>query len=156
MTQPTLTREGIATALFSLIQTIPGIKTCTRRLKHWSDVDPVDQPYLALSNANQGPHQDPDGLPTIWTFKFTVHLYAYNTDPNATPATQVNNLLDALEAILKPVQFGAPGWPGSVQVMDDTTGRIRKAWISGEVETDEGVLGDQAIAIVPIEVEFHR
>ena len=152
MTQPTLTREGIAAALFALVQSLPGLVTTSRRLRMWTDVDPADQPAAFLAMANQSPSQDPDGLPTQWHLKFTVSLYAHNTDPATAPSTVINNLLDALEVAIKPVQFGMPGFPGSVQVLGDTTGRIRHAWISGEVETDEGVLGDQAIAIVPIAI----
>jgi len=29
---------------------------------------------------------------------------------------------------------------------------VQHAYIAGKVETDEGVLGDQAIAIVPVEI----
>jgi hypothetical protein len=29
---------------------------------------------------------------------------------------------------------------------------VKHCWISGAIETDEGVLGGQAVAIVPIEI----
>lgn len=156
MTQPTLTREGITVALFNLLAALPGLNTTSRRLAHWSDVPPEEQPALFLSAGNQAQEQDPDGLPCRWRMAFSVHLYNYSTDPTVAPSTGINVLLDALEAALAPIHAGAPGWPGSVQVLGDTTGRIRHAWISGPVETDEGVLGPQAVAIIPIEVEFHR
>ena len=156
MSQPTLTREGVTVALYTILQGLPGLVTKSRRLRHWSEVPILEQPAMFLSAGNQTQEQDPDGLPCKWHLDFTVHLYNYSEDPAVAPSTGINVLLDALEAALDPVQAGAPGWPGSVQVLGDLTGRIRHAWISGPIETDEGVLGPQAIAIVPIEVEFHR
>ena len=155
MSQPTLTREGIAVALFALIQALPGLATPpSRRLMFWGDVPPENQPTAFLAEGNHASTNDPNGLPDIWRFSYKVYLYAYSADLTVAPASLLNPLLDALEAALKPVQFGPPGFPGSMQVLGDTTGRIRHVWISGPIETDEGALGPQAIAIVPIEVEF--
>ena len=147
------TREGIASALFTLLQGIPGIMTCSRRVRTWDKVEPQEQPALFLGAGKQIPTQSPDGLKTIWRYQFEGGLYVHNSDPTVAPATQVNELLDAIEAALLPVQCGAPGMPNSVQVLGDKTGRIRHAWIAGEIETDEGVLGDQAVAVFTVEVE---
>lgn len=150
-----LTREGITVALASLLENLPGVVTFSRRLRHWNDVDASEQPAIFLSNGNQSTKQDASGLPAQWSYDFKVHIYNYSEDPIVAPSTALNNLLDALEGALKPVPTGMPpGFPASMQVLGDTTGRIRHAWISGPVETDEGVLGPQAIAIVPIEVLF--
>jgi len=57
----------------------------------------------------------------------------------------LNPLLDAVEAALAPsatTGLQDLGLPAMVQ----------HAYISGKVETDEGVLGDQAVAIVPVEI----
>lgn len=153
MTQPILTREGIAHALFSLIQGLPGLVTTSRRLLHWSEVPAEQQPAAFLPEGKQIPKNSPDGNQVIWRYEYSIYLYAYLEDTTKTPASQLNNLLDALEAALNPSQVGPPGFSGSMQVLGDTTGRIRHAWISGAIETDEGVLGSQAIAIVPIEIE---
>lgn len=155
MSQPTLTREGIASALFTLLQTIPGVLTFSRRLAHYSEVPPDQQPAVYLTSGPQVPTQDASGLPTRWTFHFMVVIYVTNANDQAVPSTGINNLLDALEAVLRPTTFqGPPGFPGTVQVLGDTTGRIRHAWISGPIETDEGMFGDQAFAYLPLEVEF--
>jgi hypothetical protein len=53
--------------------------------------------------------------------------------------------LDALEAAL------APSPVTGIQTLG-LPGMVRHVTISGKVETDEGVLGDQAVAIVPIEI----
>ena len=153
MTQPTLTREGLAVALFSLLQGIPGVVTCSRRVRHWADVPAEEQPAIFLAKGTELPLQSPDGNPAIWKEEFTIHIYNHQTDPSVAPSTAINSLLDAVESRLKPVASGPPGFPGSMQVLGDLTGRIRHAWISGSIETDEGCLGDQAVAIIPIEIE---
>ena len=157
MTQPTLTREGINAALYSLLQTVPGIVTFSRVWKNFDQFDPAHQPVLILAPGNPRPIQSPDGAPTVWRYEFVVYLYAYAQSSNNSiaPSTIINNLMDTIEAVLKPVTGGGPpGFPGTVQVLGDTTGRIRHAWISDTVLTDEGVLGPQSIAVFPIEVEF--
>lgn len=157
MTQPTLTREGINAALFALLQTVPGITTFTRVWKNFDQFAPAEQPVLILATGNPRPTQDEDGAPTRWKYEFVVYLYAYAQSSNnsVAPSTIINNLMDAIEAVLKPMAInGPPGWPGKVQVLGDLTGRIRHAWISDTVLTDEGVLGPQSIAVFPIEVEF--
>jgi hypothetical protein len=54
-------------------------------------------------------------------------------------------LVDALERAL------APSPATGVQNLGLPM-MVQHAYISGKIETDEGVLGDQAIAIVPVEV----
>ena len=54
-------------------------------------------------------------------------------------------MLDALEAAL------APDPASGVQRLA-VPDMVSHAYIDGKVETDEGVLGDQAIAIVPVEI----
>jgi hypothetical protein len=153
MSQPTLTCEGIAVALFALIGALPGVQTASRRLRMWSEVDPSEQPAVFLSVAKQTPTQSPEGNTTIWKYGYVVTLYIFNNDPAVAPSTVLNTWLEAIKVLLQPVKVGPPGFPGSVQVLGDTTGRIRHAWVSGPIETGEGVLGDQEFAFIPIEIE---
>jgi len=57
----------------------------------------------------------------------------------------LNPMLDALEAALAPLP--ATG----IQNLGLPT-MVQHAYIQGKVETDEGVLGDQAVAVIPIEI----
>jgi hypothetical protein len=57
----------------------------------------------------------------------------------------LNPLLDALEAAL------APSPATGIQNLG-LPAMVQHAYIAGKIETDEGVLGDQAIAIVPVEI----
>ena len=57
----------------------------------------------------------------------------------------LNPLLDALEEALAPSPVTGIQNLGLPEM-------VQHAYIAGKVETDEGVLGDQAIAIVPVKI----
>jgi hypothetical protein len=137
-------REAIAAALFNLAKTPSQLVTTSRRLKHWSDVPAEEQPALfqtqGKENIDTGTQRM--GGPNTHKIDFQLYVYVHNTDPTIPPSALLNALLDALEAALTPT-------PGTKQTLG---GLAQHAFISGSIETDEGVLGDQAVAIVPIEV----
>ena len=85
------------------------------------------------------------GAPIAWTLYADFYVYVHSSDPYLAPALLLNPLLDALEAAL------APSPATGIQNLG-LAAMVQHAYISGKVETDEGVLGDQAIAIVPVEI----
>jgi hypothetical protein len=135
-----MNREAIYSALFAKLSAIPGLKTNSRRLKHWSDVDKSAQPALLMAQTGESA-QTTTGQPTRWTLRVDVYLYA-RTDGNKVPGQIINTLLDAVCDALKPSpvsgrqDLGVPG--------------VEWCRIEGHIETDEGTLGDQLVAIVPI------
>jgi hypothetical protein len=136
-----MTREPIYEALFAQLQTISGITTFSRRLRHWSDVQPAEQP--ALFQAQKKELQQPKkGLPAKVTLQCDIYLYV-NTgnDLTVTPATTINPLMDAIEAVL------APNPATGVQTLNGT---VSHCWIEGEIISDEGVLGPQGVLIIPV------
>lgn len=139
-----MSREAIYAALFARVSTLPGLVTASRRLKHWHDTPPALQPALFMVQKRERPEQQ-SGLPTKWAFTVELYLYVHGgADPNAVPAQALNALLDALEEVL------APDPASGVQTLG---GLVTHVWIDpAGIETDEGVLGDQAIAIVPVQI----
>jgi hypothetical protein len=115
-------------------------KTKSRRLQMWSDVNKADQPAIfqiqkheiAKTTTNQ---------PTTWTLKVDIYIYANSSDKAIAPSTILNPLLDAITAALAP--------QGENQTLG---GLVQYCRISGAIETDEGVLGDQSVAIIPLEI----
>lgn len=140
-----MNRETVYSTLFSKLQaaTAGSIKTSSRILRHWNDVEPADMPALFQAQKNQHPTQKP-ALPAVWTLPVELYLYVSAPDDQTPPATQLNNLLDAIEAVLKP----APGQDYCTLGLDN----VHHAWINGEVTTDEGTLGNLAVAIIPVEI----
>jgi hypothetical protein len=140
-----IVREPIYQALWSLALGAAEFTTAQRRLRHWADVAPAEQPALFMSEKGSIAKVKALGAPVVWSLYADFYLYAHSSDPYLAPATILNPLLDAVEAALAPAPATGIqdlGLPAMVQ----------HAYISGKVETDEGVLGDQAIAVVPVEI----
>lgn len=137
-------REAIYSALFDLVSNVPGLVTKSRRLKHWDDVAAEMQPALFQAQKTQAAQPRPQGTPAKWTLRAELFLYVNSgQDPEAVPATQLNDFMDAIEAALA---------PSPVSGLQTLGGLVQHCWISGEVLTDEGTLGPQAVAIIPIEI----
>jgi len=137
-------REAIFVALADLLNGIPGVVTFSRKLLHWTDVSPSQQPALFLAQGNQTatPGDPARGLPTKWTLSADLYLYT-NTQGETSPSTRANILLDAIEHQLS---------PPPLQRTQTLGGLVEHCWIEGAIETDEGTLGDQAVAIVPLKI----
>ena len=141
-----MTREQIYSALFSLIQTAcqgAGVVTVSRKLMHWTDISAQQQPAVFQIQKDEEPEQKWK-VPTKW--KLNVDLYVYvntSANPNTAPSSLLNPIIDAIEAVLLPNEPNGPQTLG---------GLVSHAWISGKIETSEGVLGPQEVAIIPVEI----
>lgn len=135
-----MNREAIYSALFDKFEALQGIKTASRKLLHWNDVSPTEQPALFQIQIGEVPTQT-KGIPTQWNFSVKLYLYVNSQDGN--PSTLLNTYIDRIEEAIKPDSDGK----------QELGGLVSHAWISGAIETDEGVLGDQAVAIIPIDIK---
>jgi hypothetical protein len=136
-------REQIYAALWGLGASAATFATANRRLRHWTDVDPAEMPALFMSEKGSLGEIKALGAPTVWVLYADFYIYVHSSDPYSAPATALNPLMDAVEAALK---------PSLVTGLQDLGLMVRHAYIRGKVETDEGVLGDTAIAIIPVEI----
>lgn len=140
-------RETIYLALFELLSDLAetnGVVTVARKLRHWADVSAVEQPAIFQIQRNEVPTQT-RGLPTKWKLNVDIYIYVNSgDDPVASPAKILNPILDALEELFPPSEEN-----GQIQTLG---GLVSHCWISGTIETSEGVLGSQEVAIVPIEI----
>lgn len=146
-----MTREQIYAELFRRVTKAgPGAdalyRTMSRLLLHWDDVPPESQPALFQAQISEECLRV-KGLPSKWLLR--LHLFIYvNSGPNPeavkSPAELLNPLLDAIEVALAPDD------------QDNATctlgGLVSHCWISGTIETFEGTMGSQEVAIVPIEI----
>ena len=137
-----MNREPIYAALLATLSGAAPFVTGSRRLRHWSDVGPAEQPALFVVRKSETA-QRRNGLPPKWTLAVDVFVYVRAPDDVSAATTILNPLLDAIEAVL------APADPAATQTLG---GLVEHAWIAGKIETDEGVLGGQAVAIIPVEV----
>ena len=140
-----IVREQIYTALWELGANAARFASANRRMRHWTDVAPAEQPALFMSEKGGQAAIKKLGAPIVWTLYAEFYIYAHSSDPYLAPATILNPLIDAFEAALAPSPTSGIQNLGLPQM-------VQHAYISGKVQTDEGVLGDQGIAIVPVEI----
>ena len=138
-------RETIYAALWELATGAASFASENRRLQHWADVAPAEQPALFMSEKGGTAVMKALGAPIVWTLYADFYVYVHSSDPYLAPAMLMNPLLDALEAAL------APSPATGIQNLG-LPAMVQHTYIAAKVETDEGVLGDQAIAIVPVAI----
>ena len=135
--------EAIYAALFALAQSIDGLTTTSRKLESWSKVPAANQPALFQVEKNYQPTQR-QGLPAVWLLHAEWYLYVSGEAQDQLPSVQLNRLLKQIVEALPPTTDAT-----QIQTLG---GLVQRCWITGEIETDEGVLGSQRVAIVPIEI----
>jgi hypothetical protein len=140
-------REPIYSALYDLIYSLKtslAVKTVGRRLRHWADVSPVEQPAVFVVQKRERPEQI-RLVPTKWMLEVELYVYVNSgDDPQSSPAEILNPILDQIEALFPPSDE-----EGQIQTLG---GLVSHCWISGIIDTAEGVLGQQEVAIVPLEI----
>lgn len=139
-----INREPIYAALFTLVSQAADFVTAERRLRHWSDVAPAEQPAVFQAQRKEIATVKTLGAPQEWTLHVDLYVYVHSSDPYQSPATILNPLLDAIDDALSPSRVTG------VQNLGIST--VQHAYIAGSIDTDEGTLGDQAVAIIPVEI----
>lgn len=135
--------ETIFSALFDLAQRIDGLKTSSRKLESWSKVPGANQPALFQAEKDYQPVQK-QGLPTVWLLHADWYVYVYGDAQDQLPSVQLNTILKQIVEAMPPTTDAT-----QIQTLG---GLVERCWITGAIETDEGVLGSQRVAIVPIEI----
>jgi len=142
-----MNRETIYAAAFAKFSGASGFVTKSRLLHHWSEVQPEEQPafyQVQISEENQ----QLKGIPPRWVLRMKLFVYVHpatqTLSDEVTPSQSLNPLLDALEAALT---------ADDPQTNACTLGGlVSRIWIDGTIETSEGVLGDQEVAIIPVSI----
>lgn len=136
-----LVSENVYAALFARVSAVGGLVTTSRRLRHVNDVKPAEQPALFQAQLGQA-HQYMQGRVTFVTLGAVLYLYVRNP-PSAIPGQLFNGLLDGIRAALA---------PDNAMTNACTLGGIVH-WVRlGAIDTDEGTLGEQCIARIPLEM----
>lgn len=143
------TFEQIDAALFaSLVAIGAGFTTYSRRLQNYSEVPTEAQPALYLASGDLDPKLGGDprvpGMPYRWKLHRKIWLYANaGNDDTLIPSQLINPLINS---VLKAL---APTTPGDRQTLGN---RVYHCYLAGRIQTDEGLLGPQAVAVLPIEI----
>lgn len=146
-----MNRETIAAALFAKLATLstggsPLFKTTGRRLLHWNDVPAESQPALyQIQKSEQCARTR--GKPPLWKLQLSLYVYVHTmaqSDSTIVPSQLLNPLLDAVETALAPDDLANDAC--------SLGGLVSSCYIDGAIETSEGLLGDQEVAIIPITI----
>ena len=142
-----ISREAIFEALFGLTDGLAwgapprSFLHRARRVKLWSDLP--GQPALCQAEHDET-ITEVTGLPPKRVFGASWLIYHdAGKDPDAAPANETNQILDAIEALFP------TGDPDHVQTLG---GLVHHAFISGRVFKDSGDLDGQALIVVPIQM----
>lgn len=136
--------EPIYEALRLRLASLEGVKTVSRRMQHWTAVAPADHPAIFTAQVSEAP-ENVKGQPPRWRLKVDVYVYVHvGNSTKAVPATALNTILRDVRGlfVVNPVT-GVP---------EGFNGLCSHVWIAGEVELFDGVLGAQAVAVIPVEV----
>jgi|SRR5579863_6985143 len=135
-------RETLYQALFNLVSQAPGLVTWSRRTMLPQNVDGSDQPALFMDQRGENPERQGQGIPYMWRLEAELKIYCYSGDTSIPPATLLNPILDAIEAMFPP-QIAA-------LVPQTFGGLCVEARLQGDGKGEAGTIGNQAVAFVPV------
>lgn len=151
-----MNRETIYSTFFKVITDAVNFKTQSRKLKHWADVaNESQQPALFMAQAGEVAERI-KGLPTKWILNVKLYLYCLAPNDEDPVTTVMNPLLDIIcgliETKVDPFDEDLrvalrPGETNNLGIAG-----VSHVWIEGNIETDEGVLGRQGVAIIPVNI----
>ncbi len=112
-------------------------------MKLWADV-PVEQRPAMYMCQKPDAYKRTDRVPAIVTLSVDLFIYTY-TPPgdDYVPSTAMNNILDAVDALLKPNAWEQEQTLG---------GLVTHCWIEGEIVISPRDLDNDGLAVVPIKI----
>jgi hypothetical protein len=143
----TVTREQISVAFFNLIKSAASFTASSRRFVHWDQVNETQMPYLTMLKTGETRGRQNEGLPTL---TINAHVFAYlsaGMDPEDTPDTTMNALLDAIDTVVAP--GGADALNGNKQTLG---GLVAHCYPFGPVFVDTGDIDGKAVAAIPFQI----
>lgn len=142
-----VTREQISVAFFNLIKGAAQFTATNRRFVHWDQVNETQMPFLTMLKTGEVRARQTEGLPTL---TINAHVFVYMSagmDPEDTPDTAMNALLDAIDVAVAPV--GADVLNGNKQTLG---GLVAHCYPVGPVFVDTGDIDGKAVAAIPFQI----
>lgn len=148
--------EAVEQALFDRIKGITwessidsaeiGFAHTGRRVKLFSETPAQPSFYLNCTEEDEAPQRN---RPPIVTMRFQIIIYqkVAKENPEGTPSQEVNKILDAVRAALRP-NWTDQGFPDNCTLGDLAHG----CNIKGRILRDMGDIDGQGLLIIPVEV----
>jgi len=135
-------REAVFAELFTRLQGVAGLITVSRRVKAVQDMQPEEMPAAFQIQGKQS-MKFAGSTPTVTDMDVTWAIYTQTPDALTAPSIALNELTEAALAQLSPS-------PGSDR--QTLGGLVEYAAVDGDIEIFEGILGDRAVALIPIRI----
>ena len=157
----TIPREQLYIALFAFLSKTPGFSSYYRRFVPLAQIGGAKMPALMMRQTNEQRHVNAPGQPAKYTV--SVDLLVLCQTPTATgdsvPASTLNPLVDAVEAMFDPQTGGETIWTPLGAAMADNVqtlglSNVSRVWIEGNIEFEEAVQGstDISAALIPLHI----
>lgn len=136
-------RKAVFAALYALASGAAGFQTKSRTVRLFSDVAAPDQPAFFQSEGKQVRTVSAPGTQGKDTWHAELILYAHeaNVPEGGDVVDLLNDLVDAVLAALAP--------PLGVD-KQTLGGLVTDCRVDGTIDTSEGRLGQQAVAVIPV------
>ena len=146
-----VSRERVLEALFSKLsrttfRDVCGktmFVSCSRRLQLWSDVPASQRPALFMTEHHETPTYRSENTPAVTTISVDVFVYIDASDRSRVPSTDLNSILDGIDAAL------APG-PGEQR--QTLGGIVSHCRMEGQILKDPGDLDGDGLLIIPVTI----
>lgn len=150
-------REACFAALATRLTGLPGVVTFSRTFLGWDDESAVEKPAVFLTKGGESARSAADGV-LVWRLEATVivTVRVREADPAVAPSTILNEIITAVEERLERQPLEGPAVGARFMENPDRSagtslgGVCRECKIEGEIVTDEGGLGLDGIAVIPI------
>jgi hypothetical protein len=140
-------RRQISQALFTQLQTAYNWARSERGTEIWSNVAPVDQPFLGLLCPREVASQPQAWGLTRWERFYFAMIYMRR---DQMPLDQGQYFSDLIDDMLDAVDTSLLGSPmGEANTLG---GLVTQCSIDGDIMVDSGILDNQAVILVPIHV----
>ena len=154
-----VTRETVSLALFALFtplaQPAGPFAVVTRTLRTFTNIDPTVLPYFCLIEDDENDEQkDTFGLEEYPLLYYAWLYTPVSADASVTPATILNQCLDAVDTAIQTVSGGQPKGMANT-LLPWGRGPILNCWIDGRISKHVGIVGQgmPSIARIPIRVK---
>lgn len=141
------TRRQISQALFARLQKAYSWARSERGAEIWSNISPVDQPFLGLLCPRESASQTQAWGETRWERFYFAMVYLRRDqmplEDGQYFSDLVDDMLDSIDASL------AGDLPGEANTLG---GLVTQCAIDGDINVDSGILDNQAVILVPIHV----
>lgn len=140
-------RRQISQALFAQLTSAYNWARAERGTQIWSNVAPIDQPFLGLLCPSETANQQQAWGLTRWERLYYAMIYLRRDqmplEEGEYFSDRIDDLLDVIDAALQPTP------PGDANTL---SGLVTQCSIDGEILVDAGILDNQAVVMIPIHV----